>query len=404
MKSHNTYDIIIAGGGIAGSLFAGVMARAGVSAFLIEKEARFRDRIRGESIFPWGVAEVMRLGVREVFDRAGAVEIVGLRSFEDRQPADPYYWAPDSIDGLPMLGFEHPRLQEAAIAWATEQGVTVARPAKMTDIDRDGQHRVARIQTRDGQMTARARLIVGADGKTGASRRWTGGSSRSDPKHHLLGGVLVSGIDWPERFVDMVSNPRRVNYWFPVSTNRTRIFLALTPEQHAETAIASSFERFMALVGEEASPDRFARVEQAGPLGFFPNQCTWATQVTGPGVVLIGDAAGSLDPTQGHGTSHLMRDIRVLSDLLTTESHWPSAIEIYARQRQETYDVLRAFDRWMVAMRPATGDEATRLREGHLRAIEADPALGGWRMLSSRGPDGLRADEASRRHFFGDDR
>lgn len=403
VKRQRTFDIVVAGGGMSGSLFAGVMARTGANVLLVEKEEHFRDRIRGESVFPWGVAEIDRLGIRDVFDRAGAVEIAGLRSFENRHPADPYYWSSDSIGGLAMLGFEHAPLQESAIAWAAEQGATILRPAKVTNIEQNNQRPMVGISRAGVESNVRTRLIVGADGKSGASRRWTGGASQADLKHHLLGGVMVAGIDWPERLVDMASDAGSVCYWFPVSHLHTRIFLALTPAQHAEIGVAASFEKFMSVVGERATDERFSRVVQVGPLGFFPNQCTWATRVTSPTVVLIGDAAGSLDPTQGHGTSNLLRDIRVLANLLTTETDWRAATIEFARQRTATFNVLRAYDRWMVSMRPDHRAEAGALRDGHLRAIEADPALGGWRLLSARGPESLVADEAARRHFFGED-
>ena len=56
MAVSRTYDVIIAGGGIAGSSLAGILARAGLGVLLIEREARYRDRIRGELTMPWGVA------------------------------------------------------------------------------------------------------------------------------------------------------------------------------------------------------------------------------------------------------------------------------------------------------------------------------------------------------------
>ena len=50
------------------------------------------------------------------------------------------------------------------------------------------------------------------------------------------------------------------------------------------------------------------------------------------GVTLIGDAAGSVDPTQGHGTSLLMRDIRELSEALRDDRDWQRAIGAYAER------------------------------------------------------------------------
>lgn len=50
-----------------------------------------------------------------------------------------------------------------------------------------------------------------------------------------------------------------------------------------------------------------------------------------------------------------------------------------------------------------TSDAAARAREGHARAKQDDPTLGGFTFIERRGPAGLVADEAARRHYFGQD-
>ena len=62
----------------------------------------------------------------------------------------------------------------------------------------------------------------------------------------------------------------------------------------------------------------------------------------------------------------------------------------------------RAGDRWNNIFFE-TSEEARRMHEGHERARQHDPALGGFAMLEKCGPDGLVADEAARRHYFGED-
>jgi menaquinone-9 beta-reductase len=51
------YDLITVGGGLAGSALAIAMAKHGARVLVIEREEAFKDRVRGEGITPWGVAE-----------------------------------------------------------------------------------------------------------------------------------------------------------------------------------------------------------------------------------------------------------------------------------------------------------------------------------------------------------
>ena len=51
-----SYDLVIVGGGIAGSSLATRLAREGVDVLVLEKSTEFVDRVRGEEMLPWGVA------------------------------------------------------------------------------------------------------------------------------------------------------------------------------------------------------------------------------------------------------------------------------------------------------------------------------------------------------------
>jgi choline dehydrogenase-like flavoprotein len=62
----NEYDIVTVGGGLGGSSLAKVMAEKGARVLVLEREREFKDRVRGEAMVPWGVAEAQELGIYDL--------------------------------------------------------------------------------------------------------------------------------------------------------------------------------------------------------------------------------------------------------------------------------------------------------------------------------------------------
>jgi menaquinone-9 beta-reductase len=394
------FDVIIVGGGIAGSTLGGILARGGLGVLVVEKEARFRDRIRGEVTWPWGVAEAHRAGLADLLDAAGTVEIRAFKRYDNGWPVETI-WEQPARDDIPGMGFLHSRFQEVALGWAEAQGATIMRPAKVTRHSRTGPPSL-NVAARGGETEVSARLIVGADGKRSMTRRWTGGESIADPENHRLGGVLISGAVYDRTSSNFSWADCEAVTWFAAGPEMTRLYLVMSAQRLRETGVDRSFAALIDFAAGHTPEGALQDVEQQGPIGFFPNNDIWASRIAGDDVVLIGDAAGAPDPTRGHGTALLFRDVRALSELLLSEPDWESAIEEFADQRRRVFAVIREVDCWHNVFFD-TSAQAARLREGHARARQHDPTVGGFHSFEVSGPAGLVADEAARRHFFGED-
>ena len=58
------FDLITVGGGLAGAALARSLAEKGARVLVIERDEKFKDRVRGEMLVPWGVAEAESSGLQ----------------------------------------------------------------------------------------------------------------------------------------------------------------------------------------------------------------------------------------------------------------------------------------------------------------------------------------------------
>jgi 2-polyprenyl-6-methoxyphenol hydroxylase-like FAD-dependent oxidoreductase len=397
--SNQQFDLIVIGGGIAGSGLATVMQRAGFSCLVLEKDARFRDQTKGEWIAPWGVAEAARTGLLEPLASArGHVLRRHVRYDEtvDATEAEATILQlallPD-IDG-PMTQ-RHPDACQALFDAAGAAGAVTLRGVSSIEVT-SGDRPTVCYHHDNVAYEARARLIVGADGRSSVARRAAGITLHRAPPHHMFSGLLVDGADaWPDDLETAGTEGDLHFLAFPQGQGRVRLYLGFGLDQRARFGGVDGPRKFIESFHFGCVPgcDIFANATPNGPCASYPNEDTWTDEPYAPGVVLIGDAAGWNDPIIGQGLAITMRDIRIVSELLTETDDWsPAALRPYAEERTERMRRLRFAGVLQSVLHNEFGPEARERRVRARQRMAEDQVLGASLGSVMVGPERVTAE------------
>ena len=316
-------DFLIIGGGVAGSALAIMLGRQGRSVELVERERFPREKPCGEGLMPSGVAVLEKLGLEPT---VGGVRFEGIRysraggAVEARFP---------EINGLPSHGLAQRRfrLDHALLqAAASTPGVHVRTGYTLDRLVReDGKVRGAEF----GGSRRRAKIVIGADGANSRTRALLGWNVPAKRRRvgarahfrlavgrevrplvnvYLLDGceLYVTPLPDGEVGVAVLADGDSVGMPLDAAFRDWRF----RPRELAEY-----------LEGAQQITDLLA----TSPLG------NGSRRGSAPGLVLLGDAAGSTDPITGGGMAQALLSAALLAKHLSqnrcAEFAWLPAFE-----------------------------------------------------------------------------
>jgi 2-polyprenyl-6-methoxyphenol hydroxylase-like FAD-dependent oxidoreductase len=243
-----TYDIITVGGGVGGATLAKAMAEQGARVLVLERERQFKDRVRGEFIAPWRVAEARELGIDTLLCGAGGQDLpyVQLQFGAVRgKRRDLRTTTPQKAAALSVY---HPAMQEIVLQAAADAKAEVRRGVIARELKWEGCPTV--VVEQDGRMEEiQARLVIGADGRGSLVRKWAGFPVRQDPEHLLIAGVLLDNMPLPSAD----TNYGAFNFTlgqeallFPQGQSRVRAYFVYRTDGPARLQGAADVPRFVA--------------------------------------------------------------------------------------------------------------------------------------------------------------
>ncbi|WP_028934907.1 tryptophan 7-halogenase [Pseudonocardia spinosispora] len=315
--SSATYDVIVVGGGPAGSTVSTLVAKRGHQVLLLEKERFPRYQI-GESLLPSTVHGVARLlGVEKEIEQAGFTVKHG-GTF--RWGADPEPWTFDFAVSSRMAGptshayqVERAKFDTILLDNAARSGVEVRQECSVLDVLRDGD-RITGVRYRDVdgvEHEATAGYVVDSSGNTGNLHRHVGGNRAYSEffRNLALFGYWENGKRLPapsEGNILCVAFDAGWFWYIPLSPTLTSVGAVVNRESAA--LVQGDPERAMSEL-IQACPlirDNLADATRVtdGMYGQLRVRKDWsycATTFSAPGMVLVGDAACFVDPVFSSG-------------------------------------------------------------------------------------------------------
>lgn len=305
------YDVVISGGGPAGSATAYYLAKYGVNVLVMDKASFPREKVCGDGIAPRAVRNLYRMGLRERLDGqfnkfhgfrfAGA----GKSLVETMIPPTPRF---------PDHGYIIRRvdLDKILIDYARENGAEVWENCKVTEPLVEGGRVVGVRALKDGsEVEVTAPVVVGADGPHSVLGRKMG-LLVNDPLY--LGVSIrqyfegVEGIgDYLEVYPDKAVSPGS-GWVFPVSRDGVANVGVGAMLYHMKRDSIDLHKFFEVLINE--TPFVAPKMRNARPIsplrGALLRVGLGGSRVECPGLILVGDAASMTNPVSGEGITYAL--------------------------------------------------------------------------------------------------
>lgn len=294
-------DVIVVGGGPAGSAAAGILARSGCRVLILDRAVFPRAKPCGDYLNPGCDSVLARLGVRDALADAGARPVHGMRVVPPDGSAVTFSFARSTGWALSRRMLDHLLLLHASGAGAeVAEGLRVVGVTEEPDCVRVS---VERASGRCEEFAAR--ILIGADGLHSTVARAIGAGG--PPRHgRYTVGAYLDGLApksgdpageigeihlHPDRYCGVAHLPNGLaNVTIALSHATLRTWQGAVEARYWET-----LQTFRGVAGRLSRARRVSPFQSSGPLAY------WRRRAASGRTLLVGDAAAYIDPLTGQG-------------------------------------------------------------------------------------------------------
>jgi 2-polyprenyl-6-methoxyphenol hydroxylase-like FAD-dependent oxidoreductase len=299
-------EVAIAGGGLAGSVAAAMLGRAGIPAVVIDPHPVYPPELRCEKLDSAQLAVLRRTGLADAVLRAATPDteawVARLGRVVERRPGDQHGILYDTLVNAVRAEVRPPA-----------QFVCGKVTAAATGPDRQI------VTLADGEQVS-ARLLVVANGLNIALRHSLGmGRTELSRCHSVTLGFDLKprgGASFPfgslSHYSERPADRAAYLTLFPVGASMRANFMVYRDlddpwlpqfKQAPEAVLLATLPGLRKLLGD---------FEVVGPIKVRPADLYATTDYLQPGVVLVGDAFGTSCPAAGTGTGKVFTDVERL--------------------------------------------------------------------------------------------
>jgi flavin-dependent dehydrogenase len=355
----NEYDALIVGGRAAGGSLALLLARQGRRVLVVDRDEFPSDTMSTHFMSLAAVGALKRLGVLDDILAAGFRRVTRHRTWID----DCCFEGPAGPAGMFSLCPRRIVLDSTLLDHAVRAGAQFEQRTRVDGLlQEEGEVVGAVLQTTGGERRqVRARVVIGADGKSSRVAEWVGAEKYDAvPALRPAYYAYFHGVEpRPEATLEIFFGGDNIGFLFPMREGEDCIAVELQPEEFDEFRSGHA-----AVFGDRVRklPDMARRMQSAhveGKVIGVKGIDNYFRKPYGPGWALTGDAGYLKDPSTGLGIGDALAQAFMLADALAAwfdGADWEESMSAFQQNRDQTmkpaYDGTLAFTR-MRDMTPA---------------------------------------------------
>ena len=318
-------DVLVVGAGPGGSATAYHLARHGIDVTVVERSAFPREKVCGDGLTPRGVAAMLKMGIDP--DDPGFERVKGLRVHSRDAMIELPFPELSSFPGYGVVRTRHD-FDALLMERAQKAGARLMPRTEAVSPTLDGGWvrgaTIRSVEDAEAEPTAvRARFVIACDG---AASRFAkpAGVIRDETRPLGIAARRYYRTDyhpgpWLESWLDLWEGELLLpgyGWLFPVAGGTINLGAGLlnTFKNFRDVSAQRLFNAFASMlppsfgISEETAEGRLL----SGPLPMSFNRSPQAV----PGMLLVGDAAGAVNPFNGEGIAYAMETGEIAAELV----------------------------------------------------------------------------------------